>query len=205
MPKDPKQHWEEIYAHKDPLKVSWYQGEPLNSLRLIGNSGIRRDEAIIDIGGGASLLVDRLHAAGYGDLSVLDISDKALSIARQRLAQGASSIKWIEEDITRFQPPHLYSLWHDRAVFHFLTQASDREKYVEALTKALPSGGHVVLAAFAIGGPDKCSGLEIVQYDAPKLLFELGDQFSLVEERFEKHLTPAKAEQKFSYFRLIKK
>jgi len=205
MSNGPKQHWNRIYADKNPQQVSWYQSEPLTSLQLIDSSGIQSDEALIDIGGGASLLVDRLLAAGFSRLAVLDISEKALSIARHRLSDAAEQIEWIEADITGFCPPHEYSLWHDRAVFHFLTQKPDRQKYVEVLKSALPSGGHVIIAAFALGGPEKCSGLDIVQYDAPGLLFELGDQFTLVEERSEKHLTPAKAEQKFSYFRLVKK
>ena len=205
MSKSNKQHWNQIYADKDPQEVSWYQSEPLNSLRLIKRSGIQKDEALIDIGGGASVLVDRLQADGFSRLAVLDISKEALSIARQRLSKGAGRVEWFEADITEFRSPHQFSVWHDRAVFHFLTLESDRQKYVDVLKSALQPGGHVIIAAFAIGGPRKCSGLDIVQYDAPKLLYELGEQFELVEERSEMHMTPSKKEQKFSYFWMVKK
>jgi len=204
MSKGTKQHWNRIYADKDPLQVSWYQNEPSNSIQLIEKSGIQKNEAVIDIGGGASLLVDRLQVVGFSRLTVLDISQKALTIAADRLAEEAKLVEWIEADITEFHPQHQYSLWHDRAVFHFLTQKADRQKYVNVLKSALRSGGHAVLAAFAIGGPAKCSGLDVVQYDASKLLHELGEEFVLVEERSEMHMTPAKKQQKFSWFRMIK-
>lgn len=199
-----KEHWEAVYANKSPLEVSWYQKEPALSLSLIEQAGVAPHEAILDVGGGASLLVDRLAAAGYHHLSVLDISGKALDVARIRLGNSAGEIEWYESDITEFDPPHTYALWHDRAVFHFLTTSGDRERYVERLKRALRPGGHLVLGAFALGGPTRCSNLEIVQYDAPKLLDTLGEGFSLVEERSERHITPANREQKFSFFRLVR-
>ncbi|MCP4936254.1 MAG: class I SAM-dependent methyltransferase [bacterium] len=205
MSKSNKQHWNQIYADKDPLQVSWYQSEPLSSLRLIERSGLQKDEALIDIGGGASVLVDRLQVDGFSRLAVLDISKKALSIVRQRLKKGAGRVDWFETDITQFRPPHQFSLWHDRAVFHFLTKKRDRQKYVEVLKNTLRPGGHVIIAAFAIGGPRQCSGLDIVQYDASGLLGELGQEFELVEEQSEMHITPSKKKQKFSYFWMIKK
>ncbi len=201
---DRKAHWELMYAGKPPIEVSWYQKRPELSLRLIKNSGILKNEAIIDVGGGASVLVDHLLGEGFRNLSVLDISGSALALARERLGRQSALVEWHEVDITSFSPPHEYPLWHDRAVFHFLTAPVDRRKYIEALKQAVSCGGHVVLAAFALGGPEKCSGLEIVQYDAPKLQAELGPDFRLAEEAFETHLTPAGSEQKFTYFRLIR-
>ncbi len=202
---DRKEHWEKQYSDKSPSEVSWYQLEPTLSLRLIKETGIEKDEYIIDVGGGASNLVDHLHAAGYSRLAILDISKKSLELARQRLGTKADNTEWLEADITEFLPEHLYALWHDRAVFHFLTGKTDRIKYVQALKKAVRPQGHVVLAAFAIGGPTKCSGLDIVQYDASGLLYELGEEFRLVEEASETHMTPTGKEQKFSYFRLIRR
>ncbi|MFQ5586594.1 MAG: class I SAM-dependent methyltransferase [Thermodesulfobacteriota bacterium] len=199
-----KTHWEQVYTDKSPMEVSWYQREPALSLRLIQDGGVKRDGCILDVGGGASVLADRLYEKGYKHISVLDISSRALAFAQQRLGDKAREIEWIEADVTEFKPPHQFSLWHDRAVFHFLTEASDREKYVEALKASLVQQGHLVLAAFAIGGPTKCSGLDIVQYDSSKLLRELGSEFKLVEELSETHITPGNREQKFSYFRLVK-
>ena len=199
-----KAHWDKVYSNKSPLEVSWYQKEPVLSIQLIENTGISTDAAIIDIGGGASVLVDRLNQRGFQHLAVLDISGNALSYAKKRLASAADEIEWFESDITRFQPPHQFELWHDRAVFHFLTQANDRERYVKTLKQSLIPGGHLIMAAFAIGGPTKCSGLDIVQYDAAKLLAELGSGFTLVEENAEIHVTPSNKTQQFTYFRLIK-
>lgn len=201
---DKRQHWEAIYSGRSPLEVSWYQKEPSLSLRLIDSCSLEKDAAIIDVGGGASLLVDRLLDQGYTRLAVLDISPTALSFARNRLGPKAQSIEWFEADITAFQPPHPFSLWHDRAVFHFLTEASDRRRYTEVLQISLKPGGHLILAAFAIGGPTTCSGLDIVQYNADKLRAELGDDFKLVDEDAETHTTPAGAKQSFSYFHLQK-
>ena len=201
---DRKTHWEQVYAGKSPLEVSWYQKEPALSLTLIGNCRLGRGDPIIDVGGGASVLADHLLAAGFENLSVLDISESALAHARTRLGRQAKRVEWYEADITAFAPPHPYQLWHDRAVFHFLTDPEDRSKYVRILKRAVPFGGHVVLAAFALDGPEKCSGLPIVQYDAARLQDELGPEFQLMEEVSELHGTPAGDEQKFAYFRLTR-
>lgn len=201
---DRKTHWEQIYTSKSSLEVSWHQSDPALSLRLIGNTGIGKGDGIIDVGGGASVLVDRLHAQGYSRLAVLDISAKSLAVAQQRLGDNAKDIEWYEADITGFRPGHAFTLWHDRAVFHFLTEASDREKYVATLKRSLSPNGHVILAAFAIGGPEKCSGLDIVQYDSARLLDALGEEFTLVEEVSETHITPDNKQQKFSCFRLAR-
>lgn len=197
-------HWEQVYEKKPPSTVSWFQPEPTLSLQLIENSGVARTDAIIDVGGGASTLVDCLQARGYENLSVLDIAAGALELAKERLGDAAEKVRWHASDVTSFVPPQTYDLWHDRAVFHFLTNPSDREKYVDVLKRAVPKGGHVIIATFAIGGPKKCSGLDVEQYDAPKLLETLGAEFRLLEEACETHITPAKAKQTFSYFRLMR-
>ena len=199
-----KSHWEGIYSGKSPLEVSWYQKEPVLSLQLIEDTGISTDAAIIDIGGGASILVDHLNERGYKHLAVLDISGNALAYAKKRLAAAADDIEWFEADITTFQSSHQFDLWHDRAVFHFLTDANDRKRYIKTLKQTLKPGGHLIMAAFAIGGPTKCSGLDIVQYDANKLLAELGSGFTLVEENAEIHVTPTDQEQQFVYFRFVR-
>jgi SAM-dependent methyltransferase len=200
---DPKQHWENVYRDRDPEQVSWYQAHPETSLALIQTSGVDTSAPIIDIGGGASRLIDQLLQTGYTDVSVLDISATALSHAQQRLGEDSRRVAWIESDITRFEPQRRYALWHDRAVFHFLTQAADRARYVAALHQALPPGGQLILASFAIGGPVQCSGLDVVQYDGEKLLETLGAGFELLETHHEDHRTPAQAIQAFEYFRLV--
>jgi len=200
---DKKAHWQTIYQEKSPLDVSWYQKEPTLSLELVRRTQIARDEPVIDVGGGASVLVDYLVKAGFTNLAVLDISGNALASAQKRLGDSAKHITWLEADITQFNPPCQFSLWHDRAVFHFLTDPADRTRYVETAKRALKPGGHLIIAAFAPGGPEKCSGLDIVQYDSEKLVAALGDSFDLVEQKDEVHMTPAGKEQKFTYFRFI--
>ena len=202
---DRKTHWQNVYRGKLPSDVSWYQKEPLLSLELIRSSGVASNGAIIDVGGGASVLVDYLCREGYTNISVLDISGIALASAKQRLGEAAKNIEWFESDITEFVPPHHFALWHDRAVFHFLTSKSDRSRYLTALKQALEPGGHVIIAAFAIGGPKRCSGLDVEQYDSFKLMNELGEEFLLAEEKEETHITPAGKEQNFVYFRLTRK
>ena len=202
---DRKQHWEQVYTNKSPLEVSWFQQEPAVSLRMIQDSVSDRTQPVLDVGGGASALVDRLLERGYTNMSVLDISSKALEHAKERLGQQASQVEWYVSDVTEFAPPHKYACWHDRAVFHFLTNPADRAKYVEALSAALESGGHLVLAAFALDGPTMCSGLDIVQYDAEKLGWELGGRFKFLEEVDELHITPAQKEQLFCYYRFLRK
>ncbi len=198
---DRKLHWENVYRNKSPDSVSWFQQAPTLSLLLISRAGLSLDAPIIDVGGGASLLVDKLCDAAYSNISVLDVSGSALSHARKRLGHKEKAVHWYEEDVTRFKPPHRFALWHDRAVFHFLTDRSDRESYVNAVRRALEPGGHLIVMAFALDGPARCSGLDIVQYDADKLTAELGEGFELEETGHEVHLTPAGNQQKFAYFR----
>ncbi len=202
---DKKDHWENIYSEKSHREVSWYQAEPTLSLKLIQHCQLEKSQAIIDVGGGASALVDKLLDQAYNKLAVLDISSSALKQAKQRLGTEADTIEWFTQDITAFIAPHPFSLWHDRAVFHFLTEVADRQKYITALKAALPSGGYLILAAFTIGGPTQCSGLNIVQYDMTKICHALGDEFEFIEEDSEIHLTPSSAEQLFSYFRFVRK
>jgi SAM-dependent methyltransferase len=200
---DRKEHWENIYQQNSPLKLSWYKENPELSMQLIHDTHISRDAAIIDVGGGASTLVDRLVDDGYANVAVLDVAARALAHARVRLAAKACRIQWYEEDVTGFESPNKYSLWHDRAVFHFLINKTDRDKYVKVLRRSLRSGGHLIMMTFAIDGPSKCSGLDIVQYDEHILAAALGTGFQLMESGFENHFTPAGKQQKFAYFRFV--
>ncbi len=201
---DRQKHWEQVYSNKSPLEVSWFQADPAMSLGLIQSTGIEKTAAIIDVGGGASRLVDFLLSHGFTNVSVLDISSQAIEHAHTRLGEKATEVDWLVDDITAFNAAHKYDLWHDRAVFHFLTDANDRQKYVANMTAALAKGSHVIIATFAIGGPDKCSGLEIVQYDEAKIQNELGTEYKLLDVHHELHITPANKEQQFIYFHFIK-
>jgi len=195
-----KDHWENIYKDKSPLEVSWYQKAPTISLELIKKLSLNNSDFIIDIGGGASKLVDCLIEDGFINITVLDLSSNALAHTQQRLGEKSSLVEWKVEDVTKFVAGHKYDLWHDRAVFHFLTDKNDREKYRQVLEASINIGGHIIIAAFSVGGPTKCSGLDIVQYDREKLKSELGDNFTFIEEKFEKHVTPAGKEQAFGYY-----
>jgi SAM-dependent methyltransferase len=199
-----KEHWEKIYSDKKPDEVSWYQANPEKSLELINSVRVSFEDRIIDVGGGASLLVDQLLEKGFRNLSVLDISENALRHAKQRLGHNSSKIKWIIGDATLFIPQEKYDIWHDRAVFHFLTESTDREKYISAVKECLKKGGFLILAAFAKDGPDRCSNLPVRQYDADLLQAEFGTGFELVRVSVETHQTPWGKGQKFNYFLLRK-
>lgn len=165
-----KAHWEHVYAHKAPTQVSWYQEHAQLSLDLIHRAGVQKDDPIIDVGGGASTLVDDLLAAGFQRITVLDIAAKALEFAQERLGPRAAQVTWIEADVTQAAlPAQAYFLWHDRAVFHFLTQPADRQRYIESACRAVRSGGSLILATFAQDGPERCSGLEVMRYSAERL------------------------------------
>jgi len=197
---DRKQHWEQVYTAKPSDSVSWFQEHADLSLRLIHNTGLGKDAAIIDVGGSASTLVDGLVADGYTDLTVLDLSSAAIAVAKQRLGKRSDAIHWMEGDITRAEfPIHRFDIWHDRAVFHFLTDPKDRHAYVERVMKAVKPGGHVIVATFAEDGPDKCSGLPVMRYNPEALHDEFGDSFLLVGHEKEAHHTPAGAVQQFVY------
>ena len=199
-------HWEEVYATKAEDEVSWFQEHPAMSLDLIRAAGVGPDAAVIDVGGGASRLVDALLDEGFHAVTVLDLSEKALAASRVRLGpQRASRVTWIAADATTWQPKAAaYDLWHDRAAFHFLTDAPGRAAYVERLAKALRPGGHAVIATFAADGPERCSGLPVVRYDAASLAAALGDRFERVETRPHEHHTPMGRIQRFQFSRFRK-
>jgi 2-polyprenyl-3-methyl-5-hydroxy-6-metoxy-1,4-benzoquinol methylase len=195
-----KTHWENIYHTKESAQVSWYQLHPQLSLQYIRNTGADKAANIIDVGGGASTLVDHLLDDGFGQITVLDISKEALEVAIQRLAQRAKLVTWLEADITRADlPQHAYDIWHDRAVFHFLTDPQDRAAYVKTVEHAVKPGGHVIVATFASDGPEKCSGLDVARYDPQSLHDEFGSGFELLDSTHENHQTPFGTEQKFIY------
>lgn len=195
-----KDHWERIYSTKATDAVSWYQEHAASSLRLIHATGVSKVAAIIDVGGGASTLVDDLVGDGYSNLTVLDLSQAALSAARERLGTRAAAVRWLEADITTVALPRLeYDVWHDRAVFHFLTSEDDRAAYVRAVLRSVKPGGHVIVATFAEDGPEKCSGLPVMRYSATLLHSEFGDSFRLLSHQTEEHHTPFGAVQKFVY------
>lgn len=192
-------HWQRVYSEKMPTEVSWYQPVPEKSLHLIRGTGVARTEPILDIGGGASTLVDHLHADGYTDITVMDISGKALERSRARLGETADAMHWIESDVTAFEPQCRYALWHDRAVFHFLTDATDRGKYIDVIERALKPGGYFVLATFGPEGPERCSGLEIRRYGIEQLRELFGGRFKLGGYELEQHVTPMGSTQQFLY------
>lgn len=169
------------------------------SLELIESIGVARTDPLIDVGAGTSYLVDRLLERGYVDLTVLDVSEAALSHVRERLNHAAARVTWIRADILAFRPERRYALWHDRAVFHFLTEPERRRAYADVLSRAVRPNGHVIIATFALGGPSKCSGLPVMTYDAQGLATELGSGFELVRAEEESHPTPAGTVQPFQY------
>jgi SAM-dependent methyltransferase len=191
-------HWENVYTTRREAEVSWFQEQPTLSLELISQAGVTPGASVIDIGGGASRLVDVLLAEGFV-VTVLDISDAALAAAKRRLGPKAAEARWIVADMTTWEPAAAYDLWHDRAVLHFLTEQSDRAAYVARLAKALRSGGHAIIGTFALDGPERCSGLPVERYDATKLGLLLGSEFERVAEHTHAHQTPAGAIQRFQF------
>ena len=198
---DRREHWDRVYRTKGPREVSWYQRVPDLSLALIEASGQPKDAGLIDVGGGSSALVDSLLDWRYTHLAVLDVSATALGLIRSRLGPHADAVEWFEADVTSFVPPHRFGVWHDRAVFHFLTEETDRRAYVATLRRTVRPGGAVIIATFALDGPSKCSGLDVVRYDEEHIRAELGSEFPLREVRREIHVTPSRSEQPFIYFR----
>lgn len=199
------EHWNHVYQTKASDDVSWFQAQPATSLRLIEACGVGKGDGIIDVGGGASVLVDFLLDAGYSQLAVLDISAAALDHAKGRLGARADAVYWFAADVTTFVPTRQFGLWHDRAVFHFLTDKADRQKYVETMKRTLAPESRAVIATFAIDGPEKCSGLSVCRYDAQAISTELGAEFQLLEQVNETHVTPWNTEQRFSYFRFARR
>jgi len=195
-----KAHWETIYRTKRPDEVSWFQRAPRISLDLIRRVATDPTASIIDVGGGASTLVDGLVAAGYGDVTVLELSSAALDQARRRLGAAVARVRWVEADVLATELPQAaFDVWHDRAVFHFLTSPADRARYVTQVRRAMRSGGHVIVATFAHDGPTKCSGLPVARYTPDGLHGEFGAGFRLLDSVREEHVTPSGARQAFIY------
>ena len=195
-----KTHWENVYTTKPASEVSWFQEHSEVSLDLIKRTGVSQQSFVIDVGGGASTLVDDLLSDGFENITVLDISAAALHVAQARLAERAQVVTWLEADITRVTlPASHYNVWHDRAVFHFLTRPADRKRYVETVLASVKPGGHVIVATFSLDGPLRCSGLDVVRYSPDGLHEEFGESFLLVEHTQEVHHTPFGTQQQFVY------
>lgn len=199
-----KDHWERVYQKHSSDEVGWYQRYPERSLNLIYNTRVGTDRSIIDIGGGTSNLSECLLDKGYTQLSVLDISGNSLEKAKSQLGEESNRIKWIEADVTKHPFNEQYDVWHDRAVFHFLSDAKERKGYLNSLDQALRLNGHLIIATFGLDAPPKCSGLSVVRYSPETLQNELGDHYNPVESFIEKHKTPSGVTQNFIFCRFIK-
>jgi 2-polyprenyl-3-methyl-5-hydroxy-6-metoxy-1,4-benzoquinol methylase len=192
-----KKHWDNIYATKGMKEVSWFQEVPQTSLDLIASLRLKKDASIIDIGGGDGFLVDHLLKLGYINITVLDISKNAIKRAKERLGKDSNKVKWIVSDITEFEPIDKYDVWHDRAVFHFLTQEKDINNYKELVDSAV--SGYFLLATFSDEGPNKCSGLEICKYSELDLQKKFKGTFNVVDSFKENHNTPFETIQNFTF------
>ena len=197
-----REHWEAVYDGKRSDEMSWYQSDPSVSLKLIQATGVGCDAGVLDVGGGASVLVDRLVGVGFQRLGVLDLSKSALAAARARLGTAANQVEWLEADVLHYHPPTPWDVWHDRAVFHFLVDDADRLQYRASLYRTVPEGGHAIVATFGPDGPERCSGLPTLRCSASQIEDALGEGVRLVEERTEYHTTPSGAVQHFVYARL---
>ena len=200
-----QQHWETVYRSKNPAEVSWYCPHLETSIAMIERASAgNRAASVVDIGGGASTLVDDLLALGYQDITVLDISDAALNVAQERLGEMGKCVRWMGANLLECDlPEKSFDIWHDRAVFHFLTEPADRLAYVRQARYSLRPGGHLIVATFGPEGPNRCSGLDTVRYDSTSLVAEFGPQFRLVESATELHNTPFGAIQQFLYCHLV--
>jgi hypothetical protein len=198
-PTTPASHWDTVYDCDDLSTLSWHQREPAVSLELIEALGVEPAEAVVDVGGGASPLAGRLLERGFADVTVLDVAAGALEAARRRLGARAAEVTWVNEDVRSWRPGRRFALWHDRALFHFFVDPDDRRRYVETLRSALEPGGAVVIATFALDGPETCSGLPVERYDAARLASVLGPGFELVRSEREEHVTPGARVQGFTW------
>jgi len=196
-------HWNQAYE-RDADAVSWYQPAAQTSLELISAADILPDQAIVDVGGGASTLVDGLLEGGYRDITVLDIAEKSLDAARARLGSAAHPVRWLIADITTWRPERTYRCWHDRAVFHFLTEAAERDAYRHCLARAAETGGSIIVATFTEDGPERCSGLPVRRYSARQLEDEFREVAILAESRHEQHRTPSGSTQSFLFVRMVR-
>ena len=194
-----EEHWNRIYESKPSDSVSWFQSVPATSLRLLDEAGLGINSCVADVGGGDSRLVDALLDRGLGCVTVLDISEQAISRAQTRLGPRASGVQWIVSDVTRDWPGGLQDFWHDRAVFHFLVEEWERRRYLDNLQKALKPGGHAVIATFATDGPTRCSGMPVIRYSADSLHDTLGAGFALTQSFVEPHATPMGTTQSFLF------
>ena len=197
---DTKTHWEKVYTTKAPEAVSWYRPHLETSLALIGRAADVPSAAVIDVGGGESTLVDDLLLRGYKNITVLDVSQTAIDLTKSRLGSAAAQVHWLVGDITDIDlESYAYDLWHDRAVFHFLTTAEQRIAYVRQVARSVKPGGHIIVSTFGPEGPTKCSGLDVMRYDAESLHVEFGQRFRLIESSKELHHTPFGTTQQFLY------
>lgn len=197
---DKKTHWENVYESKPVNRLGWYKQHLHPSLDWIKELAAEKGSAIIDVGGGASTLVDDLISEGYESITVVDLSGRALEHSKSRLGDKAARVKWIEGDITNTElPANYYALWHDRAVFHFLTDERDRRKYIGKLRNSLAESGYLIIGTFSFDAPPKCSGLPVERYDVEKMKSTLGDEFKLLDSMKELHVTPGGVEQMYLY------
>lgn len=195
-----RDHWTHVYDTKAPNEVSWYQDSPSLSLELIKAAGLAAGAGIIDVGGGTSYLVDELLKLGYERIGILDVSDAALGVVKTRLQHRAERVEWYAADVTRWHPPHVWDLWHDRAVFHFQVEESTRNGYLATLNRSVRPGGWAVIATFALDGPTRCSGLPVQRYGPDELSATLGKPWRLMDTRTELHQTPSGSTQSFGYY-----
>jgi 2-polyprenyl-3-methyl-5-hydroxy-6-metoxy-1,4-benzoquinol methylase len=200
-----EEHWNNIYSTKEQKEFSWFQPKPQTSLDLIRKAGLTKDAAIIDVGGGDGLLVDSLLEEGYTNITVLDISSRAIARAKARLGEKATAVTWIVADIVDFKPERYYDLWHDRAVFHFLTNVDEQHNYSTALYNASREGSHLILSTFSTKGPKKCSGLEIAQYNEDMLADYFQPHFEKLSCFEHTHKTPWDSDQVFQFCHFLRK
>jgi SAM-dependent methyltransferase len=193
------EHWQRVWTSRQPTEVSWFEREPTTSLELISAVALPKCGRIVDVGGGASTLVDRLLGQGFTGVTVVDISDAALQVARARLGEDAEGVTWLVGDARRLSLPEQIDLWHDRAVFHFLTTTADQDAYLSSLRRAVRVGGHAIIATFGPSGPEKCSGLPVQRYGAEALAGRLGVGFARLRVLEKRHITPSGATQEFTY------
>jgi len=200
-----KEHWETVYATKEADSVSWFQEHAETSLSFIEKLNLEKSSPIIDVGGGASTLVDDLLIRGYSRLSVLDLSGAALETAKKRIGAKSAIVQWLEADVTKIKlPKHHFEVWHDRAVFHFLTRSEEREAYIQNVLGAVLPNGHIIISTFAEDGPTQCSGLPVMRYSAETLHAEFGKSFLLKEHLLENHSTPSGKTQQFLFCHFVK-
>jgi SAM-dependent methyltransferase len=201
---DPEQHWETVYRTKGEREVSWFEGLPEVSLRMLATAGVTPESCVLDVGGGDSRLVDALVDRGFSCLAVLDISKAAIERSRRRLGSSGDHVRWLAADVTGAWSVHPIDVWHDRAVFHFLVDAADRRRYKDHLSSTLKPGGTAIIATFAADGPERCSGLPVQRYSPEGLAAELGEGLTLIETLAHRHTTPWGAEQSFQYSRFTR-